>query len=74
MKVLSTEIQVWIKSTYFPESIKTGLKHLAFIVPKSAMAKMSMSSANKEMEQESPVEIKYFSSEDEALAWIKSVQ
>lgn len=74
MKVMSVEIQAWIKSDLVPMSIKDGLKYLGFVVPKSAIAHMSMKSVSKEVEEKSSLNIQYFSSEKEAFSWVESTQ
>lgn len=73
MKVLSLEIQEWIKKEWVSEAVEGGLKHIGFLVPKSAVAKMSMKSVNKEAEEESPINIQYFSNKDEIFTWVKSL-
>lgn len=74
MKVLSPEIMGWINSNWFPEAVATGLEFLGFIIPKSTLAEMSMKTANKDAEKESPIDIQYFSRMEDALAWIQKVK
>ena len=74
LKVLSPEIQAWINSHWFPEAVKTGLRFLGFIIPKSAIATMSMKSANKDVEQNSQIEIRYFPTIEEAIQWTQEMK
>jgi hypothetical protein len=74
MSTLTKEVQEWINEVWFPQAIKTGLRYLAFVVPKSTLAKMSMKAANQPATEKFPIEIKYFDSESQALEWLTSIQ
>jgi len=71
MKVLTQEIQTWLKETWFPKALQTGLKYFAFVIPKNVLGMMSMKNANNQSE-ETGIDIKYFDNEIEAKKWLKS--
>ncbi len=71
MAVLTQDIQKYLKETWFPKAIQTGLKHFAFVIPKNALGLMSMKGANKEVDK-TGIEIKYFDNLPEAKKWLMS--
>ncbi len=68
--VMGKEKQEFIQQEWFPKAIESGLKKVAFVVPKDAFGKFGMEKANKEAEG-SPINMKYFGSLEEAKEWIK---
>lgn len=67
MKVLTQEVQKWIKEFWFPKAQASGLKHMAFVVPENTFAKMSMEAVNSNADQ---IEIRYFGNLTEAKNWL----
>ena len=72
MSSLSDEIQAFIKSDFFEMAKKSGLKHFAFVIPKSDKGQLSMNIANNGASEKWGIEIEYFSNKDEAVAWLNS--
>ena len=71
MAVLTKDIQQYLKETWFPKAVKTGLKYFAFVIPKNALGMMSMKGANTEADK-TGIDIKYFDSLSEAKKWLIS--
>ena len=70
LQVIPQETQNWISTTWFPEANKTGLKAMAFLVPKSVFGKMSTESVNQKAGN---ITIQYFENMSLAKDWIKTV-
>jgi len=73
LKVMTKEIRDWIESEWFPNAVRSNLRYMAFVVPKSAIAEYSVRSANEKAENDSPTKMAYFASIAEAYSWINSV-
>lgn len=71
MAVLTQDIQKYLKDTWFPKAVQTGLKFFAFVVPKNVLGKMSMKGANAEADK-TGIEIQYFDNLPEAKKWLMS--
>lgn len=71
MGVLTPEIQNWLHDVWFPKAKSAGLKHLAFVVPKSVFGKWSMNAITKDDRLVHGLDIQYFSSLEEARSWLK---
>lgn len=69
--VLSEEIRLWLHDTWLPKAFKTGLKFIAFVTPKNAFGKWSLNEVTKDKTLFNNIEIKYFSTFDEAKNWLK---
>ncbi|MEO0330474.1 MAG: STAS/SEC14 domain-containing protein [Bacteroidota bacterium] len=68
--VMGNEKQEFIQQEWFPKALGSGLKRLAFVVPKDTFGRFGIEKANKEAEG-LPIDMKYFGSRKEAIAWIK---
>jgi len=73
MKVLTSDIQNWINNDWFPAAKETELKHFAFVVPEDIFGKASMEIVNVEAKEKFGVTIEYFSNENSAKKWLKSI-
>jgi len=71
MGVLTPEIQKWLHDVWFPKAKLAGLKHLAFVVPKSVFGKWSMTAITKDDKLVHGLDIQFFSSLEEARSWLK---
>ncbi len=72
MKVLTKDVRDWLRDTWFPEAVKTGLKYFAFVVPNDNVGTLSMKEANKDAQSNPDIEIQYFDNYDRAREWLKS--
>lgn len=72
MKVLTKDIQVWIEEVWFPKAKISGLKHLAFVVPKDTFGKASMDIVNVDAISKYGINIEYFTNEEQAKQWLVS--
>lgn len=70
IKVMTQENQAFIQEDWFPRAIAAGLQKLAHIVPENIFGQVSVESANKGAEEQGAVQIQYFMSEREAMAWL----
>jgi hypothetical protein len=70
LKVLSKDIQSWINESFMPDRIKEGtLTSMIFIVPRSAIATLSMKSVNSKIEG---VKMHYVGSMHSAKALVRT--
>lgn len=72
MGVLTREIQEWLHDSWLPNSRLSGLKHLAFVVPKSVFGKASMNALTKDESLMYGINTQYFPTLEEAREWLKS--
>ena len=72
MQVMTMESMSWIQTDWYPNALALGLTKIAFITPKSAFGEVSVKSTNEKIEQESVLEIAYFTAIQEAEAWLTS--
>ncbi len=69
MQVLALDDQEWANVDWFPRGIAGGIRKMALITPKSALAKMGVKNImNKVGDVE--LETAYFDNFDEAKAWL----
>ncbi len=61
-----------VKDVWFPTVSKLGIKHIAFIIPESALGQMSMNKAHQEAESVAGMAVKHFSDNASASAWLKA--
>lgn len=69
MRAVTQEDQRWIDMEWQPKARAAGLTHDAVVMPKSAIAKMSLTAVLKRFPA-GAVEFSYFSSIEEAKAWL----
>ena len=71
--VVKKEDTEWAATYALGNMVKNGLKAVAFIVPTSVFAGVSVSNF-EEKSHEMPVVLKYFDDVDKAIEWLISVQ
>lgn len=71
MKVISPDDQKWFDMIFFPNLYQAGLRYMAILEPKSAITKLSVG-AIKKIANQAGVEVKQFSSFEQAAVWIAS--
>lgn len=74
MAVVNPEDQAWVNNIWVPRVYRAGLKYTALLVPKSAVAKMSM---DRMMTKAGPPiggETRYFDDVAKAVQWLKLPQ
>ncbi len=72
MQVLALEDQDWANQDWFPRAIKGGIRKMALVQPKSALAKMGVRNVmNKVMDVN--LETNNFDNVSDAKAWLKQV-
>lgn len=70
MEVMEKKSQDWIKTYFFPQAKRIGLKKLAFVKPKNMFGLMSMEYANKSANEEIEINIQYFDELEKAKLWL----
>jgi hypothetical protein len=71
LKALTQEDQRWIDVEWTQKAKSTGLAYDAVVLPKSAVAKLSVAAVMKKIPV-NQVEFAYFASVEEAKAWLRS--
>ena len=66
MRVLTQQDQQWIDDDWRPRARAAGLRRNAILVPKSAVAKLTMAAVLRKFDE---VQFGYFSELDEARKW-----
>lgn len=76
MGVVSAEDQAWLAQYWGEHGVKGGLRYVAMIIPKEALGKMTLNNMvkNADPTPQGPIEHRYYGSEEEAVAWLKSVK
>jgi hypothetical protein len=69
MSAIPLEDQEWVNTNWFPRAISSGIKRMAVIVPKSAIAKMSVQNI---VSRFNTLEVHNFGEKSEAAQWLKS--
>lgn len=67
--VLTQEDQAWVNTDWFPRLIGTGLTHMAVVMPRSALTKLSVGNIMRKVEGTSLTTCNVASPE-EGLAWV----
>lgn len=67
MKALAQQDQQWIDEEWRPRAQAAGLRRNAILVPKSAVAKLTVTTVVKKFDE---VQFGYFSELDEARRWL----
>lgn len=67
MKALTQKDQQWIDADWRPRARASGLRRNAILLPKSAVAKLSVAAIVKKFDE---IQFGYFSELDEARAWL----
>lgn len=62
----------WINGDWFPRVLKVGLKHMAIVIPKSALARIAVTAQMSKL-PEIGFEMAYFDNQEAARAWLSSV-
>jgi hypothetical protein len=70
LRALTQEDQRWIDVEWTQKAKSTGLAYNAVVLPKSAIAKMSVAAVMKKIPNQ--IEFAYFASVEEARAWLRS--
>ncbi len=73
LPVHDTESSEYINTTWFPTVKKPGSRFIAFVLPDSALGKLSSKNAHKNAEVINGLVINNFSDEAEARKWLKSL-
>lgn len=77
MRVVSSEDQAWVESSWLPRSIQGGLRHSALILPKSTLAKISVQRilTKYRLSDSSSVDVTnaYFDSVEAAKQWLRTM-
>ncbi|WP_331975000.1 hypothetical protein [Ohtaekwangia sp.] len=60
-----------VRNVWFPEVVKAGITHVAFIVPENMFAQLDMQAAHTEAEEKKVMHTKYFIEASTALEWIR---
>lgn len=71
MKAITQEDQLWMDEDWRPRMMAAGLRYNAVVMPTSAIAKMSLAAIVKRVPA-GEIEFAYFSTLEEAKAWISS--
>lgn len=71
MKALTQEDQRWIDVEWQQRARTTGLAYNAMVLPKSVVAKLSAAAVLKKIPA-NQIQVAYFSSVEEAKAWLRS--
>ena len=61
-----------IQNFWFPQIVKEGVEHVAFVVPDSVFGQISMNKSHKEGQQKENHQ--YFNDFDSAVSWLKQAQ
>ncbi|MDZ7741648.1 MAG: STAS/SEC14 domain-containing protein [Bacteroidota bacterium] len=69
LKILSNEDQEWSNNEWFPRATKAGIKKMALVKPRSALAKMGVKNIMTRVNK-IQVETAYFDNAGEALKWL----
>jgi len=69
LKVMPPENQEWIQKYWFPKAAAIGLQKMAFITPENIFGEVSAKATNEKGKQY-PIEIAYFSTQEEAERWL----
>jgi len=67
LQVIRQETQKWIQEVWFPRANNSGVKYMAFVIPKDVLGKMSTTKVN---EKAGNIEIQHVDSIEKAKAWI----
>lgn len=70
MAPFSKEAGIWLGEDWMPRAIAAGMKYLAYLVPKSALARMTIQ--NIKSEPVTNYEAAFFDSMEAAKAWLAS--
>lgn len=73
MTVLKKEVQDWLTSVWYAKAPSFGINKMAFLAPKSSLAKMSASKVNLQAGKAGTIEIDYFDNKSAALAWLREL-
>lgn len=71
LKVMIEEDMKWINDVWFPQAFSAGLRKLAYVIPESALAQMSLKRLMSKVKDET-CEIAYFSDLEEAKRWLRA--
>ncbi len=67
---ITIEMQDWTNYTIFPKLAKAGIQKIAFLVSSEVIAQLSIEQVLEESNA-TAFQIRYFSSEKNAIAWLK---
>lgn len=77
MKVISPEDQAWVEATWMPRSAQVGLRYSALLMPKSALAGLSVDRilTKYKLSDNASVEVMtaYFDDIDKAKTWLRAL-
>lgn len=71
LKVWGEEETRWINDDFFPRIFAAGLRRLAYVVPESALAQLSLQRMMRPIKEE-VCETAYFSTPEEAKRWLRA--
>jgi SpoIIAA-like len=71
MKVVAPKDQEWFAQEYLTQAHAAGLNHMAIIPPSSLIAQMSVTMV--ERKADGIIEMRYFTTFEDAADWIKSL-
>lgn len=69
MSAISADDQHWSNTDWFPRAISGGIKRMAVVIPKSAIAKMSVQNIVSKFDN---LEVHNFGDKSEAVHWLKN--
>ena len=61
----------WINTDWYPRILNSGLKHMAIIIPKNALARIAVNSQMSKVPG-TMLEMAYFDNQETARAWLRS--
>jgi len=67
---ITIEMQDWTNQTIFPKLAESGIKKIAFLVSSEVITQISIEQVLEESNA-TAFQVRYFSSEEDALVWIK---
>jgi hypothetical protein len=70
MKVIKQADQDWINQNFFPRAMAAGLRRVAIVIAKSALAMMNVDQMAARVPDDNKLQIAYFGSVDEAGSWL----
>lgn len=69
MSAISVDDQNWSNTDWFPRAISSGINRMAVVIPKSAIAKMSVQNIVSKFDN---LEVHNFGDKSEAIVWLKN--
>ncbi len=69
---VSKEIDQWVNEEWVPRAIVAGIKNMAMVIPKSALARMGIEASMSKAPTDNEVTMAFFDSQLSAKRWLRS--